>query len=41
VVRPSSVAALVVTVGLHLWRRHILLSIVAGTLTNVLIVSLL
>jgi branched-subunit amino acid transport protein AzlD len=37
----SAVAALVVTVGLHLWRRNVLLSIVAGTLTNVLIISLL
>lgn len=37
----SAVAALVVTVGLHLWRRNALLSIVGGTLTNVLIVSLL
>jgi branched-subunit amino acid transport protein AzlD len=37
----SAVAALAVTVGLHLWRRNVLLSIVAGTLTNVLIVSLL
>jgi branched-subunit amino acid transport protein AzlD len=37
----AAVAALLVTVGLHLWRRNMLLSIVAGTLTNVLIVSLL
>jgi branched-subunit amino acid transport protein AzlD len=37
----SAIAALAVTVGLHLWRRNVLLSIVAGTLTNVLIVSLL
>jgi branched-subunit amino acid transport protein AzlD len=37
----SGVAALAVTVGLHLWRRNVLLSIVAGTLTNVLMVSLL
>lgn len=37
----AAIAALVVTVGLHLWRRNALLSIVAGTLTNVLIVSLL
>jgi len=37
----SAVAALAVTVGLHVWRRNVLLSIVAGTLTNVLIVSLL
>ena len=29
------------TVGLHLWRRNALLSIVGGTLTNVLLVSLL
>jgi branched-subunit amino acid transport protein AzlD len=37
----AAVAALLVTVGLHLWRRNVLLSIVAGTLTNVLMVSLL
>jgi branched-subunit amino acid transport protein AzlD len=37
----SAGAALAVTVGLHLWRRNVLLSIVAGTLTNVLLVSLL
>jgi branched-subunit amino acid transport protein AzlD len=37
----AAVAALAVTVGLHLWRRNLLLSIVAGTLTNVLIASLL
>jgi branched-subunit amino acid transport protein AzlD len=34
------VAALAATVGLHLWRRNALLSIVGGTLVNVLIVSL-
>jgi branched-subunit amino acid transport protein AzlD len=33
--------ALVVTVGVHLWRRNALLSIVGGTLVNVLIVSLM
>jgi len=27
-------AALAVTVGLHVWRRNALLSIVGGTLTN-------
>ena len=37
----AAVAALAVTVGLHLWRRNLLLSIVGGTLTNVLIASLL
>ena len=35
------VVALGVTVGLHLWRRNALLSIVGGTLVNVLAVSLL
>ena len=39
--RWAAAAALAVTVGLHLWRRNLLLSIVAGTLTNVLIASLL
>jgi branched-subunit amino acid transport protein AzlD len=34
--RWSAVAALAVTVGLHLWRRNALLSIVGGTLTHVL-----
>lgn len=34
------VAALAVTVGLHVWRRNALLSIVGGTLVNVLLVSL-
>jgi branched-subunit amino acid transport protein AzlD len=37
----AAVAALLVTIGLHLWRRNALVSIVGGTLTNVLIVSLL
>jgi branched-subunit amino acid transport protein AzlD len=37
----SAGAALVVTVGLHVWRRNALLSIVGGTLTNVVLVSLL
>lgn len=39
--RWAALAALAVTVGLHLWRRNLLLSIVGGTLTNVLIASLL
>jgi branched-subunit amino acid transport protein AzlD len=39
--RWAAVAALVVTVGLHLWRRNALLSIAGGTVVNVLIVSLL
>lgn len=39
--RWAAVAALLVTIGLHLWRRNALVSIVGGTLTNVLIVSLL
>jgi hypothetical protein len=34
------IAALAVTVGLHLWRRNALLSIVGDTLVNVLVVSL-
>jgi branched-subunit amino acid transport protein AzlD len=34
-------AALTATVALHLWRRNALLSIVGGTVVNVLIVSLL
>jgi branched-subunit amino acid transport protein AzlD len=38
--RWAAAAALAVTVGLHLWRRNVLLSIVGGTLTNVLIASL-
>ena len=37
----SALAGLAVTVGLHLWRRNALLSIVGGTLTNVLLVSVL
>jgi branched-subunit amino acid transport protein AzlD len=37
----SIVAALVATVALHLWRRNALVSIVGGTLVNVLLVSLL
>jgi branched-subunit amino acid transport protein AzlD len=36
----ATVAALSATVALHLWRRNALLSIVGGTLVNVLIVSL-
>jgi branched-subunit amino acid transport protein AzlD len=39
--RGAAAVALAVTVGLHLWRRNLLLSIVGGTLTNVLIASLL
>jgi branched-subunit amino acid transport protein AzlD len=39
--RWAAVAALTVTVGLHLWRRNALLSIAGGTVVNVLIVSLL
>ncbi|MEU6446692.1 MULTISPECIES: AzlD domain-containing protein [unclassified Streptomyces] len=35
----APVAALAVTVGLHLWRRNALLSILAGTATHVLLVS--
>lgn len=34
-------AALAVTVGLHVWRHNALTSIVGGTVTHVLIVSLL
>jgi branched-subunit amino acid transport protein AzlD len=37
----ATVAALAVTAGLHLWRRNALLSIVGGTLVNVLVVSLI
>lgn len=33
-------AALAVTVALHAWRRNALISIVGGTLVNVLLVSL-
>jgi branched-subunit amino acid transport protein AzlD len=36
----ATTAALAVTVGLHLWRRNALVSIVGGTLVNVLIASL-
>jgi branched-subunit amino acid transport protein AzlD len=36
----AMVAALTATIALHLWRRNALLSIVGGTLVNVLIVSL-
>jgi branched-subunit amino acid transport protein AzlD len=39
--RWAAVAALAVTVGLHLWRRNALLSIVGGKVVNILIVSLL
>ncbi|MET4429993.1 MULTISPECIES: AzlD domain-containing protein [unclassified Mycolicibacterium] len=39
--RWAALAALAVTVGVHLWRRNLLLSIVGGTLTNVVIASLL
>jgi branched-subunit amino acid transport protein AzlD len=37
----AAVAALVVTIALQLWRRNALVSIVGGTLVNVLLVSLL
>ena len=37
----AMVAALAVTIGLHAWRRSALLSIVGGTMVNVLLVSLL
>jgi hypothetical protein len=33
--------ALDVTIGLHLWRRHALLSILGGTTVNVLLASTL
>jgi branched-subunit amino acid transport protein AzlD len=36
----ATLAALTVTVGLHVWRRNAVLSILGGTLVNVLIVSL-
>jgi branched-subunit amino acid transport protein AzlD len=36
----ATIAALTVTVGLHLWRRNALLSLAGGTFTNVLIASL-
>jgi branched-subunit amino acid transport protein AzlD len=36
----AMVAALTATVALHLWRRNALLSIVGGTLVNVVLVSL-
>ena len=36
----ATLAALTVTVGLHVWRRNAVLSIMGGTLVNVLIVSL-
>jgi branched-subunit amino acid transport protein AzlD len=36
----AMVAALAVTVALHLWRRNALLSIVGGTLVNVVLASL-
>jgi branched-subunit amino acid transport protein AzlD len=37
----ATVAALLVTLGLHAWRHDALTSIVGGTVTNVLIVSLM
>jgi branched-subunit amino acid transport protein AzlD len=37
----ATVAALLVTFGLHAWRHDALTSIVGGTVTNVLIVSLM
>jgi branched-subunit amino acid transport protein AzlD len=36
----ATLVALVVTVALHAWRRNALISIVGGTLVNVLLVSL-
>ena len=35
------VAAITVTVGLHLWRRHALLSIAAGTAVHVALATVL
>jgi branched-subunit amino acid transport protein AzlD len=35
----AAVAALAATIGLHLWRRHALLSIVGGTLVNALVLT--
>ncbi|BDX32744.1 putative branched-chain amino acid transport protein [Mycobacterium antarcticum] len=37
----ATLAALTATVGLHVWRRNAVWSILAGTLVNVLIVSLI
>jgi branched-subunit amino acid transport protein AzlD len=37
----AATLALIVSVGLHLWKRNVLLSIVGGTTVNVLIVSVL
>ncbi|MDH6283857.1 branched-subunit amino acid transport protein AzlD [Rhodococcus sp. LBL1] len=34
-----AVAALAVTIGLHLWRRHALLSILGGTATYMVLVN--
>lgn len=36
----ATVVALGVTIALHAWRRNALISIVGGTLVNVLLVSL-
>jgi len=35
----APLTALAVTVGLHLWRRNVLLSILGGTATHVLLTS--
>ena len=37
----APLAALTTTIGLHLWRRNALLSIMGGTLVNVALTSLL
>ncbi|MFE6189316.1 branched-chain amino acid transporter permease [Streptomyces sp. NPDC056465] len=36
---PRALAALGVTVGLHLWRRHVLLSILGSTATHAVLAS--
>ncbi|MGW1270851.1 branched-chain amino acid transporter permease [Streptomyces sp. NPDC002491] len=38
---PAPLAALAVTIGLHLWRRNALLSILGGTATHVILASTL
>jgi branched-subunit amino acid transport protein AzlD len=38
---PTPLLALAVTIGLHLWRRNALLSILAGTAVNVILASTL
>ncbi|MFI0975941.1 branched-chain amino acid transporter permease [Streptomyces sp. NPDC021093] len=35
----APVAALAVTVGLHLWRRNVLISIIGGTVVHVVLAS--